>query len=79
MSATILEILQAAWGRGEIREDLDLEAAARAINAWTIALDDSQLLPYLNTYFQVSDENVSFERALNAAVDILVAGLRPAL
>lgn len=76
MRLTLFEILQAAQGRGEIRADLDLEAAARAIHAWMIALGDSQLLPYLNNYFQVTTETLPFERALSSAIDILVTGLK---
>ncbi len=75
MRLTLFEILQAAQERGEIRADLDLEAAARAVNAWMIALGDSQLLPYLNNYFQVTTETVPFERALSSAIDLLVRGL----
>lgn len=75
MHEIMREILLSARARGELRADLDLEAAARAVNAWMIALGDSQLLPYLNTYFQVSDETCSFERSLTTAVDILVCGL----
>ena len=75
MRETILEILTAAQARGELRPGLDLEAAARAVNAWVIALADSQLLPYLNAYFQVTDETVTFERALDAALSILEKGL----
>lgn len=77
MRLTLFEILQAAQERGEIRADLDLEAAARSVNAWMIALGDSQLLPYLNNYFQVTTETVPFERALSSAIDILVTGLKP--
>lgn len=77
MRETMREILLAAQARGELRPDLDLEAAARAINAWMIALGDSQLLPYLNTYFQVSDETIPFDRTLSTAIDILVRGLAP--
>jgi TetR/AcrR family transcriptional regulator len=79
MRETMREILLAAQARGELRSDLDLEAAARSINAWMIAVGDSQLLPYLNNYFQVTDENVSFERILTSTVDLLVAGLNPNL
>jgi AcrR family transcriptional regulator len=75
MRLTVFELLQAAQSRGEIRPDLDLEATARAIHAWTIVLGDSQLLPYLNNYFQVTDETIPFERALTSAVDLLVRGL----
>ncbi len=77
MRETMREILLAARERGELRSDLDLEAAARAVHAWTIALGDSQLLPYLNNYFQVSDETIPFDRSLAAAIDILVRGLSP--
>jgi hypothetical protein len=75
MRETLYEILSNAQQRGELRPDLDLDAAARAVNAWIIALGDSQLLPYLNDYFQVSAESVPFERTLSAALDILVRGL----
>jgi AcrR family transcriptional regulator len=77
MRETMHEILLSAQQRGELRTDLDLEATTRAIHAWMIALGDSQLLPYLNTYFQVSDETIPFERALAASIDILVRGLQP--
>jgi len=75
MRLTMFEILQAAQERGEIRADLDLDVTARAIHAWTIALGDSQLLPYLNNYFQVTTETIPFERALSNAIDLLVRGL----
>lgn len=77
MRETMLEILTAARSRGELSPGLDLEAAARAINAWVIALADSQMLPYLNTYFQVVDEAVTFDRVLESALSILEKGLLP--
>lgn len=75
MRAMTLAILQAAAARGELRPDLDLEAAARAVNAVIIAVADSQVFPFLNNYFQVSDENVPFERTLEATLDLIVRGL----
>jgi TetR/AcrR family transcriptional regulator len=69
------EILLAAQERGEIRSGVDLEAAARVINSWVIPVADSQLFPYLNLYFQTSDENVPFQRTLDAFLDILEHGL----
>jgi hypothetical protein len=38
-------------------------------------LGDSQITPYLNTYFQVSDDKVSFERTLDAGLDMILRGL----
>jgi AcrR family transcriptional regulator len=69
------EILLAAQARGELRPGIDLEAAARALNAWIIPVADSQLFPYLNLYFQTSDENIPFQRTLEAFLDILAQGL----
>jgi len=75
MRTLVTDILSAARERGELRPNLDLEAAARLVNLWMIALGDSQLLPYLNNYYQVTDETVSFERAMNCLLDILEHGL----
>jgi TetR/AcrR family transcriptional regulator len=69
------DILSAARKRGELRPDLDLEAAARLVNLWLIALGDSQMLPYLNAYYQVTDERIPFDRVLAGLLDILEHGL----
>jgi AcrR family transcriptional regulator len=69
-------MLEQAAARGEIRADLDLEAMAGVVNALLIAVSDSQLLPYLNTYFQVGSAAVSFERALAAMIALIWEGLR---
>jgi AcrR family transcriptional regulator len=71
----VQDMLVSAAERGEIRGDVDLEAASRAIHALTIAAGDSQLLPYLNTYFQVTGEGVTEERALAALIDLIVRGI----
>ena len=68
-------ILTQAAARGEIRPDLDLEATARAVNATMIAVGDSQLLPYLNEYLKVSDEDMPLERVLDALIQMLIQGL----
>jgi len=75
MLAMMQKILTQASARGEIRSDLDLEATARAVNAMMITLGDSQLLPYLNDYFRVSDESMPLERVIDALVEMLLHGL----
>jgi AcrR family transcriptional regulator len=75
MRETVRDLLKAGIARGELRSDLDLEAASRAVNVLIIGLGDSQLTPYLNTYFQVSDGEVAFERTLEAGLDMIVRGL----
>ena len=71
----VRDILVHAIERGEIRDDVDLGATTRLIHALTIAVGDSQLLPYLNTYFQVVDEDVPPERTLEALVDLIMRGI----
>lgn len=75
MRETIRDLLKAGVARGELRPDIDLEAASRAVNVLLIALGDSQLVPNLNSYFQVSDKDVSFERTLDAGLDMILRGL----
>jgi TetR/AcrR family transcriptional regulator len=69
------DILEAARLRGEIRPDIDLEAAARLVNTLIIAVYDAQFLPTLNTYYQLTDENMTPERIL----DNLMAFIEKAL
>lgn len=75
MRTVVEEMLAAAAARGEIRPDLDLPAAARAINALLVAVGDSQILPYLNTYLQVTGGEMPYERVLQALLDLLERGL----
>jgi TetR/AcrR family transcriptional regulator len=68
-------ILQASQERGEIRAGVDLEAAGRVINLLMIGLGDAQLLPYLNAYYQLSDETIAIERTLQAAFALVENGI----
>jgi AcrR family transcriptional regulator len=70
-------ILTRAVERGEIREEVDLEAVTRIINALMIAVGDSQIMPYLNIYFQVTDDEVPPERLLDALIDFILRGIAP--
>jgi AcrR family transcriptional regulator len=69
------EILTQAAERGEIRADVDLEATTRVVHALTIAIGDSQILPYLNTYFQAVDEDVPPGRVLDALLTLILQGI----
>jgi AcrR family transcriptional regulator len=75
MRETMHEILVQARRRGEIRDDIDIESTARVLNAFMIAVGDSQLFPYLNNYFQVTDKKVSLERVSNALLDLIQNGI----
>jgi hypothetical protein len=45
------------------------------VHALTVAVGDSQLLPYLNTYVQVTDEDISPERAFEALLELVLRGM----
>jgi AcrR family transcriptional regulator len=71
----VAEIVAAAAKRGELRQGVDLEATTRIIHALTIVAGDSQLLPYLNVYFQVLEEDVPPERLMTALVQLVLRGI----
>ncbi len=75
MRETVGAILTAAQARGELRDDVDLEWAIRLTNALVIVVGDAQLLPRLNSYFQVVPDEVRGEAATAAAIDYLAAAL----
>jgi AcrR family transcriptional regulator len=75
MVDAIRAMLAAAIERGEARADLDLDAGARAVHVLLAGVTDAHLLPHLGRYFRVVD--VGFDRALAAAVDLAVQGVRP--
>lgn len=75
MREITLAMLEGAVQRGEIRPNLDLEAASRLVNGLMILVGDSQMLPYLNTYFQITDDGVSQERILETLVPFILKGL----
>ncbi len=75
MRVIVHDMLAAAIERGEIRSDLDLEATTRAVNAALIAIGDSQLLSYLNNYFQVTDRKMSAQRVTEALVSLILRGI----
>ena len=75
MRETLQEILAQAKARGELRSDVDIETATRIVNALIIAVSDSQLLPYLNNYFQISDNDIPFERMMGVLIEFILHGI----
>jgi AcrR family transcriptional regulator len=71
----IKEMLTQAIERGEVRPDIDLEATSRILHALTIAVGDSQLLPYLNTYFQVYEGDSPAAEATEAMIEMVMRGI----
>jgi len=75
MRETIQDILKQAQRRGEIRPDVDLEVMGRIVNVLVNAVGDSQLLPYLNVYLQVTDDGVSSEQIMDALVVFIIRAI----
>ena len=75
MRQLVEAMLDAAIARGEVRETIDREATARLIHGLTIAVGDPQMLPYLNSYFQVTDETMPLARLMDAFVDLIMRGI----
>jgi TetR/AcrR family transcriptional regulator len=77
MRRMIDDILTGAVARGELRADIDRPAVTRLLHAIMIAVGDSQLLPYLNTYYQITGDDVDAARSQAALLDLLLRGLAP--
>jgi AcrR family transcriptional regulator len=75
MLAIVTSILQQARQRGELRDNLDINAAARLVNALLIVGGDCQLFPYLNTYLHLNDDEVPAGRIMSALTDLLQKGI----
>ena len=74
----VREMLVEAQRRGEIRQDLDLDTAARIINTLLIAVGDSLLLPYLDTYYQLTNGEMPLDQLLDTLLDLILRGIAPA-
>jgi len=75
LTGMMRDMLLAAQKRGELRENLDLEATARVLNTLVIAVSDAQLLPYLNSYYQLTDEGINVERSMKAVLSFVESGI----
>ena len=75
MRKLTLEMLEGAVQHSEIRPNVDLESASRLVNGLMIVVGDSQMLPYLNIYFQITDEKVSPEHILESLVPFILKAL----
>jgi TetR/AcrR family transcriptional regulator len=69
------EMLAQAAARGEIRPGVDLESAGRLVYGLSIVVADSQLLPYLNNYFQIINPGLPPERIMAALLDLILNGI----
>jgi AcrR family transcriptional regulator len=71
----IRKMVQHGQETNEIRENLNPDLLARLLHAISIVLGDPVLLPYLNDYFQIIDENQAANAPINMIMDILAQGI----
>jgi hypothetical protein len=63
------------WTIRGSRKDVDLEVATCIVHALMIAVGDSLLPPYLNTYLRVETAESPGERVLEGMLDIIFQGI----
>jgi len=61
--------------KGEIRPEVDGEAATRILHGLSIAIGDPVILPYLNKYFHLTDEDMPISRILSCLMDLVEGGI----
>lgn len=75
MCSLVRDMVTNAIARGEVRLDIDVDAVVRVIHGLSVVYADSQLFPNLNTYFRMSDDQVSAERTLKALIVLVLDGI----
>jgi AcrR family transcriptional regulator len=68
-------IIRAARGRGELRPDCDDERIARIVNALLIVVGDAALMPGLDEYYRLFDEDHRPADMIEAAVGLIARGV----
>jgi len=61
MQNIVRAIFVGAQQRGELRDDVDLDAAVRLVHALCITVSDVVLVPSLNDYYQLVDDRLPVE------------------
>jgi AcrR family transcriptional regulator len=75
VSAAMQEVVRrafaAAAARGELRDGLDVEAAARLANVLMIAVGDARMMPRLDEYYRLSEPGTTTEASVARTVDFI--------
>ena len=70
------DILEASRARGELSDEIDFESSVRLVNAFIIATADAQMMPHLNTYFQLGGEKMPAKKTTEAMVLFIERALK---
>jgi AcrR family transcriptional regulator len=75
MLGIIRKMVELGQESGEIRSDLNADMLSRLLHAISIMLGDPVLLPYLNHYFQVVNNEFTPDTPINLIMEILHNGI----
>jgi AcrR family transcriptional regulator len=75
MRGMLTALLEGAAERGELRAGIDVPTAVRLVHAMMISLGDAELLPHLNDYLQLFDDDHPPAAMREAAVDFILHAL----
>ncbi len=75
MKGMIRALLEGALRRGELRADLDLEAAIRLVQVLTTAVGDAELVPHLNDYYLLVDADRSAPKMREETVEFIASAI----
>lgn len=75
MRAMVNDMLRSAFERGEVRDDIDLDAVTRIIHTLSIAIGDGLIFPGLKNYYQLVDGEMTVDRIYSALVDLVMNGI----
>jgi AcrR family transcriptional regulator len=71
MQDAIRQILKAAEARGELKEGIDAEIAARFVNVLLIAVGDARMMPRLDEYYRLFTANAPQRDTIADAIDFI--------
>jgi AcrR family transcriptional regulator len=75
MRAMVEDMVRSAVEKGEARPDLDVDAVARILHTFTIAIGDGLIFPQLMNYYQLTDDGMTVDRIYVAFTDLVMNGL----
>jgi AcrR family transcriptional regulator len=75
LRSMVEDMLGAAVKNDEVRPDLDVDAVARILHTFTIAVGDGLIFPQLMNYYQLTDDGLSTERIYSAFTDLVMHGI----
>jgi hypothetical protein len=71
----VRRIVAAAFARGELREGVDIETAARLANVLMIAVGDARMMPGLDEYYRLYNDCPAPDSRIDDAIEFICRSL----